>query len=68
MSFVGTTIYGFCGGYFGRDDYEDKIIIFEGATWIVCRYVDRDEVACANFRNEAEKVECVSEWRNKETS
>ena len=29
MSNIGTKIYGYCNGYFGRDDYSAKIIIAE---------------------------------------
>ena len=25
---VGTRISGYCGGYFGRDDYDDKTCVF----------------------------------------
>lgn len=28
----GTTLYGFCNGYFGRDSYSDKLVIASG-TW-----------------------------------
>lgn len=48
-SFVGTKIYGYCDGYFGRDDYSDKIIILEGKKQIVCSYLDNDCVTCVNF-------------------
>lgn len=41
-SFVGTKIYGYCEDYFGRDDYNDKVIILEGKKWIVCSYLDND--------------------------
>lgn len=33
--FVGTTLFGFCNGFFGRDSYEDKVIIASGSNWIV---------------------------------
>jgi hypothetical protein len=33
--FVGIQIYGFCNGYFGRDSYNDKVIIASGEDWIV---------------------------------
>lgn len=59
---IGTGIYGFCDGYFGRDDYDDKMIIIEGRTWIVCRYVDRDVVTCTNFMSEESKKRYVAEW------
>lgn len=64
MSFVGTKIYGFCEGYFGRNDYKDKIIILEGRKWIVCAYLDSemDVVSCVNFDSEKEKYDCVNRW------
>ena len=64
MSLVGKKIYGFCNGYFGRDDYKDKIIILEGEKWIVCAYLDRniDCVTCVNFDSKEEKIECVTQW------
>jgi hypothetical protein len=34
---VGTVLRGFCGGYFGRDSYEDKRVEAVGADWIVAR-------------------------------
>ena len=34
---VGAVLYGFCGGHFGRDSYEDKRIEAVGEDWIVCR-------------------------------
>lgn len=55
-NFVGTKIYGYCEGYFGRDDYDDKIIILESRKWIVCSYLDNDRVTCINFDTEKEKI------------
>ena len=34
---IGETLYGFCGGFFGRDSYEDKRIEAIGFDWVVCR-------------------------------
>jgi hypothetical protein len=34
---VGTVLYGFCGGYFGRDSYSDKRVEAVGADWVVAR-------------------------------
>lgn len=64
MSNIGTRIYGYCNGYFGRDDYDDKIIIAEGRKWIVCvnAYTNSDWVTCANFNTEEEKEECIKRW------
>ncbi len=33
----GDTLYGFCGGYFGRDSYDDKIVVAVGRDWVVAR-------------------------------
>jgi len=37
---VGTMLYGFCGGHFGRDSYESKRVEAVGADWVVCRDED----------------------------
>jgi len=37
MLYVGQMLYGYCGGYFGRDSYGDKRIEGFGIDWIVCR-------------------------------
>lgn len=34
---VGDTLYGFCGGYFGRDSYTDKTVEAVGKDWVVTR-------------------------------
>lgn len=34
---VGTVLYGFCGGYFGRDSYRTKRVEAVGADWVVAR-------------------------------
>ena len=64
-SFVGTRIYGYCEGYFGRDDYSDKIIILDGCSWIVCAYLDgwgKERVTHVNFDSPEEKVKCIKKW------
>ena len=35
LNYLGTTLYGFCNGYFG-DVYEDKTIVGIGSRWVVC--------------------------------
>lgn len=37
MILVGDRLIGYCGGWFGRDDYEDKLIEAVGADWVVAR-------------------------------
>ena len=64
MSNIGVKLHGYCNGYFGRDDYYDKIIIAEGKKWILCSYlsIDNDRVTCVNFDTEKEKEECIKKW------
>jgi hypothetical protein len=66
--FVGTKIYGYCNGYFGRNDYDDKIIILEGNKWIVCAYLDTDNdyITSVNFDSEEEKIDCIKKWSVKQ--
>lgn len=70
MNNIGKRIYGFCNGYFGRDDYDDKIIVYETELAICCIYVD-DEfygvLAVANFNNEKEKQDYINEWSKRPT-
>lgn len=44
---VGTILYGFCGGYFGRDSYDDKRVEALGADWVVAREIETGEVVFA---------------------
>ena len=32
---IGTPLYGYCGGAFGRDSYDKKYIVLAGKDWIV---------------------------------
>ena len=34
---VGDALYGFCGGYFGRDSYDQKRVEAIGSDWVVAR-------------------------------
>lgn len=45
---VGTILYGYCGGYFGRDSYNDKRVEAVGADWVVAREEDSGHVVLAN--------------------
>ena len=67
MKNIGKMIYGFCNGYFGRDDYDTKIIVYETPKAICCTYVDSQYngiLTTANFKNEKEKQECIDAWCN----
>jgi len=37
MLLVGTVLKGYCGGWFGRDSYEDKRVEAVGVDWVVVR-------------------------------
>lgn len=37
--YVGTVLYGFCGGEFGRDGYADKRVEAIGTDWVVAREI-----------------------------
>lgn len=69
---VGKIIYGFCNGYFGRDDYDTKIIVFETDCSICCRYVTDEKwrskgwLTCANFDSPEEKQEYIDSWSKEE--
>lgn len=56
----GTTLHGYCNGYFGRDSYGEKIVIacgeFNGDLWVVAQEGD-DLVFASGFPQEV-----VSEW------
>ena len=43
----GMTLYGYCGGYFGRNSYNAKTIEGIGSDWIVARdnLLDEPEIA-----------------------
>lgn len=64
---VGTVLYGFCNGFFGRDSYEDKRVEAFGADWIVARD-DQGRVHFANFEEGwlPSLPEFIAEWTNKE--
>lgn len=37
---LGKRISGYCEGYFGRDSYDDKIIIMNGENWVIAQSND----------------------------
>lgn len=48
---VGDTLYGFCGGHFGRDSYGEKYVEAIGPDWVVAR--ERIMFADSKYRNVA---------------
>jgi hypothetical protein len=45
MVMVGSVLYGYCGGCFGRDSYGEKRVEALGADWVVVR----DQDGCVSF-------------------
>jgi hypothetical protein len=41
---VGDILYGFCGGYFGREAYGNKKIEGLGNGWVVARCTTSDQI------------------------
>ncbi len=64
---IGVIIGGYCNGFFGRDDYEEKMIVFETYRSICCIYPKRDDfrgwLSVADFENEEEKNEYIDKWK-----
>ncbi len=61
MTCVGLVLYGYCGGYFGRDSYEDKRIEAFGADWLVCR--DKNgAIHTTTFETMNERDEFVADY------
>ena len=66
---VGDLIYGFCYGFFGRDDYYDKICVFVTEKYAVFEYVENNpyykegEGTILNFYT---KEESKKKWGNEE--
>lgn len=60
--FVGTTIYGYCNGFFGRYSYETKVIIASGKNWIVAQN-DHDSFAeFASFGEDEDMEALIAAW------
>jgi hypothetical protein len=67
MSNIGRVIFGFCGGYFGRNSCEEKRIEAEGVDWIVARGLTPDaSPQFAFFESEKEKLSLVKSWSTSE--
>ena len=60
--FVGTKLYGYCEGAFGRYSYQEKTIIASGEDWVVV--VDTDDIKeFASFKTVDEMWESIGRWR-----
>ena len=59
---IGQILYGFCGGYFGRDDYGDKRIEAIGADWVVARHISEGDVTF--YTGDLDKLEKYTERKD----
>jgi hypothetical protein len=67
--YVGTILYGFCDGYFGRDSYSNKRIEAIGADWIVVRELDGYDEGTplfCSFRDTTVILSCLGKWSTEE--
>ncbi len=39
---IGTTLWGYCNGFFGRDSYSPKRVEALGVDWVVARQLDEE--------------------------
>lgn len=65
--YVGIKILGFCNGFFGRDDYEDKVIIASGDDWLIAKDGE-GETHFAHFNNgwKEDMERYIEEWSSLE--
>jgi hypothetical protein len=65
---VGDMIYGFCNGYFGRDDYSSKICIFSTDNFALFVYLENPNTAVVlnynEFKDKSKMWLTIDKWRN----
>ena len=64
---IGTVLYGHCGGAFGRDSYEAKMVEAVGADWIVVREIESRQVLLATDRRWGNPNDNIHEFLGKYT-
>ena len=60
--FIGTILYGYCNGYFGKS-YNDKRIEAIGCDWVVVRSED-GYALFGDFKDTEEMIEKIDQWSN----
>ncbi len=62
---VGDKIYGYCNGYFGRDDYDTKICVLVNSKYAVFQYLDGELEGGATVLNNPDNLdeETVKKWK-----
>ena len=58
---TGDIIYGFCNGYFGRDDYEKKTCVFVTWKYAVFEYSDGSATVLNYSQNF--NLETIEKWK-----
>jgi hypothetical protein len=60
---IGDVIHGFCGGYFGRDSYQCRMVEAVGPDWIVTR----NERGTAEFLTGTKTLRSIVEYADDRT-
>lgn len=62
---TGDRIYGFCNGYFGRDDYDTKICVTVTSKYAIFQYLDGEFEGNAVALNYPDRLDykTVTEWK-----
>lgn len=63
---IGDKIYGFCNGYFGRDDYDTKICVMVKPKYAVFEYTDGQLKGQATVLCNLDRLNLndVEQWKN----
>ncbi len=66
---VGDKIYGFCNGYFGRDDYDTKICVFVTPKYAVFQYLEGEFEGNGKALNNPDLLdhESIIDWKKPRT-
>lgn len=59
---IGKILYGYCNGFFGRESWGDKIIVYETSTCICVRYLNSEDLDVAYFESAEQKQMYIDAW------
>jgi hypothetical protein len=59
---VGDEIQGYCNGFFGRDDYEDKTVVSVRPKYVLFEYAD-GTATVLNGNDHVPTTEEVTRWK-----
>lgn len=62
----GDTIYGYCQGYFGRDDYKNKVCVLVQVKYAVFEYEDGTATVVNYYSGIENDVPDWKDWKNRE--